>query len=1329
MIAISPAPDESRHEKIPASPDDESDETPPKQLTVTFRNVEVTVNGQGENFALTCITILRSLNPFGRQKHTKRKILQNVSGQVRPGEMLLVLGRPGSGCTTLLKILSNQRDEYDAVTGDVRFGNAGQSDASSLARHIVMSLEYDQHFPTLTVEQTIDFAAANKVSFVPVNFENAKSFISYRTSSILSSLGISHIKDTIVGSEFVRGVSGGERKRVSIAEVMATQSATKAPLQCWDNSTRGLDATNALAFARVLRKSASKGAKTIIATLYQAGNGIYDQFDKVLVLAEGRQIYYGSEIEAKCYFENLGFVCPPGSNISDFLTSVTVPTERIIQPGCEGSVPTTADEFEQCYKSSNTFKKMLAQFVPTTDGDILSEAPDLREQESGRTWIPFLPSSKLYTASFGEQVWASILLQLCASLIIALVTGSLYFDLPTNTESLFARTGALCFPILYFAMTRMSETTASFMGRPILSRQKHLGLNRPSAHAFALVLVDIPVIVAVFSLFQLVYYFMVGFQREVEKFFICFLVLLAFTLSFASMYRMIGAWCRHPGIAFQINGALSTVLLVYIGYMIPLKNIPVWFRWMAWINPAVYAYNAIMANEMSGQTYECVKPQYLPFGSTYDHDSPYRGCSVTGSGNSSAVQGEVFIDKTYWAGKRYMWMNFGILLAFWIAFAIMTAIGFEVKLHRDSGSEILFDRKQQLKRIASLQDPERAITSNPMSETSTKASPQQVTFTFSDIDYFVHHQGQERHLLRGVSGFVKPGQLLALMGSSGAGKTTLMDVLAQRKDTGRIEGSILVNGKPQGVSFQRRTGYCEQNDVHEPTATVFESLLFSARLRQPYDVPDEEKVAYVQIIMDLLELTPLQHAIVGSPASGLSIEQRKRLTLATELVAKPSLLFLDEPTSGLDGQSAYEVCRLLRKLTASGQTIVCTIHQPSASLFANFDQLLLLTRGGRTAYFGPIGKDATTVMNYFSQRHAPCSPAPNPAEHIVDVVQGCSGPFTDWHKRWEESEERRQMMKEIESINAGVREATVSARDRDENDFATPLFYQLVLVTRRQAIALWRNPDYIWNKLFLHILNGLFGGFTFWKLGNGVFDMQLSLMAVFNFITVAPGCINQLQPLFIQNRDIFETREKKSMTYHWVAFVAAQNLAEAPVLILCGTLVFVCWYFPVGFPLQASTGQVYLQMILYEWLFTSIGQAIAACSPNAYFSGLANPIIFGTILINFSGVVVPFSQIKSFWRYWLYYLNPFTYLLQGLLTPAVWDRPIECKQDELTQIPLPSSSSCGQYMAEFLRKHGGYIINPNSTTLCSYCPYETGADYLRTVNINESYYGWRGVSF
>lgn len=140
-------------------------------------------------------------------------------------------------------------------------------------------------------------------------------------------------------------------------------------------------------------------------------------------------------------------------------------------------------------------------------------------------------------------------------------------------------------------------------------------------------------------------------------------------------------------------------------------------------------------------------------------------------------------------------------------------------------------------------------------------------------------------------------------------------------------------------------------------------------------------------------------------------------------------------------------------------------------------------------------------------------------------------------------------------------------------------------------------------------------------------------------------------------------------------------------------------------------------------------QAIAACSPNAYFSALANPIIIGAILINFSGVVVPYSQIKAFWRYWLYYLNPFTYLMQGLLQPVVWDLEIECKPSELTDVPLPPSTSCGEYMAEFLGDNSGYVVDPEATASCEYCPYKTGADYLRTININGPEYGWRGVSF
>ena len=276
------------------------------------------------------------------------------------------------------------------------------------------------------------------------------------------------------------------------------------------------------------------------------------------------------------------------------------------------------------------------------------------------------------------------------------------------------------------------------------------------------------------------------------------------------------------------------------------------------------------------------------------------------------------------------------------------------------------------------------------------------------------------------------------------------------------------------------------------------------------------------------------------------------------------------------------------KLAKSGQTIICTIHQPSAALFETFDVLLLLAKGGRTTYFGETGKKSAKVLDYFAQRGATCPSDANPAEHIVDVVQGRFGRDTDWPQQWLDSEERQHLMQELEELSVVPQQQQPQSRDmdtakshhEDTKDFAAPIVYQIMLVTRRQLMSLWRNPDYIWNKIGLHVSNALFGGFTFWKIGNGSFDLQLRLMAVFNFVFVAPGCINQLQPLFIHNRDIFETREKKSKTYHWLAFIAAQIVSEIPVLIICGTVYFGCWYFTAGFPVEASlSGQVYLQML------------------------------------------------------------------------------------------------------------------------------------------------------
>jgi len=205
-----------------------------------------------------------------------------------------------------------------------------------------------------------------------------------------------------------------------------------------------------------------------------------------------------------------------------------------------------------------------------------------------------------------------------------------------------------------------------------------------------------------------------------------------------------------------------------------------------------------------------------------------------------------------------------------------------------------------------------------------------------------HGATEERlQLLRDVSGAFRPGVLTALMGVTGAGKTTLLDVLAGRKTGGYIEGTISIEGYPKRQeTFSRISGYCEQTDIHSPYLTVYESLQFSAYLRLPTEVNSHKRDMFVEEVMGLVELTDLRNAMVGIPGvTGLSAEQRKRLTIAVELVASPSIIFMDEPTTGLDARAAAIVMRTVRKTVNTGRTVVCTIHQPSIEIFESFDEV------------------------------------------------------------------------------------------------------------------------------------------------------------------------------------------------------------------------------------------------------------------------------------------------------------------------------------------------------------------------------------------------------
>ncbi|KAJ2173078.1 ATP-binding cassette transporter snq2, partial [Coemansia sp. RSA 560] len=309
----------------------EKDEGPPfsKRFGLVFRDLSIYGTDVSNKHISTLITpfwklikgvrygwgIPEMLSGMG----SKRKLTHGFSGEVKEGEMLLVLGRPGSGCSTLLRVLGNRRKTYTKIDGKVSYGGLSPTEVQKHYRgEVVYNAEEDQHFPTLSVRKTLEFAIQCKTPSSKVLKDRA----GYRKEvldMLFDMYGLRGCADTIVGNASLRGVSGGERKRVSIAE----QVAAGAAIEVWDGSTRGLDSSSALDYVRSLRINADTLQKAIVASIYQASESIYNLFDKVMVIDEGRQLYFGPASDAVAYFEALGIRKPSRQTSSDFLTGLT----------------------------------------------------------------------------------------------------------------------------------------------------------------------------------------------------------------------------------------------------------------------------------------------------------------------------------------------------------------------------------------------------------------------------------------------------------------------------------------------------------------------------------------------------------------------------------------------------------------------------------------------------------------------------------------------------------------------------------------------------------------------------------------------------------------------------------------------------------------------------------------------------------------------------------------------------------------------------------------------------------------------------------------------
>ncbi|MCJ1367838.1 hypothetical protein MMC16_006973 [Acarospora aff. strigata] len=787
-----------------------------------------------------------------------------------------------------------------------------------------------------------------------------------------------------------------------------------------------------------------------------------------------------------------------------------------------------------------------------------------------------------------------------------------------------------------------------------------------------------PLIAFQHILFILPFYFLTRLQVDAGKFFFFYLTLFISTINFSNLLRMFSYYVASLDDCFRYGGTACTVLLLFAGFLIPAAEMRACFGWLHWLNPMYYAYENLFVNEFDGLILSCADGSLIP--AINGANPAYQACNIAGARpGQSSVSGADYAS-AYGASSSHRWRNIGIMIGIAIAYLIVGVIGSEIMNFTPQESHFV-----DLEKSAAVLPSEETSLNSTAGDHAYKHEPgltwKNITVTYG-----------EKQALTNITGSVKPGDFTALCGACGAGKTTLLTALSQTNFSGQLEGEVLFGGIAPGPAFKKSTGFAQQMDLHDGTATARE-----ARVRGEG--------------VDLLDLKKVENALIGDAESGLGVELTKRVTIGVELTARPKILFADEPTSGLDSQGAAHIVHYLRVLAQQGQAVFVTIHQPSASLFSEFDRLLALSSEGQQLYFGRV--DA--VIPYFERYGAICPPDTNPTEFVLETV----GAGSNWATNWAESPEAGALVEDIAAIE--VRKALSDVEDNDRRDYNASTTQQTLLLPLRILKNQWRNTPYLYSKIWVHVVSAILVGFTFFQLGTSPRDLQNRTFSVYFIVFLVNAIINTILLRFFFARLYWEFREGPAKTYSWVALCSASVLAEMPGALVCTVLYYVLWYFPSGLP-HNTAGYIFLFTLTYEIFQVLLGLFMMAMSPDLGFAG--NVLVFIVCIANwFNGIIVPYDQLQVFWRYWLYYLSPFTYLLGGMVTAVNKNLAVTCSAADLTTFSPPPGQTCGQYAGAWATSAAAQLLNPSATANCSVCKWTNGDQYLATFHLGGGMWG------
>eukprot|EP00903_Cladosiphon_okamuranus_P018818 g17309.t1 len=1211
---------------------------------------------------LLCLPLIKRLRK-GKEMESK-VILDDINAVFKPSTTTLVLGPPGCGKSTLLKALAGRLKHNGGhiKTGSVTYnGSTDDSGKFSLPKVAHFAEQADRHLPTMTVEETLKFAfdcMSGGTHGLPLRegdegfSDEQKELVSWMDSKnlkvnmILRSLGLTNARDTIVGNNSLRGVSGGERRRVTLGEMICGPQT----VFLLDSVSTGLDSSTTFDIMATLKEASRSFHTTVIVALLQPPPETYQLFDDILLMGDGKIMYHGPREDIVPYFNGLGMSLPARKDEADWLVELTGDVGNDYRTDVEAGggrglikAPVTAQDFHTRWRESKEGKAIDQELATEGERDQIEWPMVYRKKYPGSWWYHLkLCYNKKQMLLLRDKAYLKS--QIVGAVVMGLIVGSIFFDLGLRDAN--AKFGLIFFSLLYLSMAGMAQIPPAIEQRGVFYKQSQQGFYPTSCEVVADTLVNNALTVLCSIIFAPVVYFLVGLSSSNDgaRFFTFMVIVTVANVNITQYFRFLASFMPNFTLAQGFAGLSVLFCVLFCGYLIPGEDIPPWWIWMFYINPLTWAFRAAVLNEFQSPEYDV--------------------CAIEGDeGPTCAKLGQVIVDAYGFEGdKVYIWGGVAFVVVEFLLCAIATGLAYHyIQWDASDGAPIPSSADEQ----GEDEDDMGVEKFNaPVGRLKRQASQlegdlpfEPVTMTFSDMSYSVPHPSGDGNLelLSGISGFCKPGEMTALMGSSGAGKTTLLDVLAGRKTGGTITGDIRLNGHPKiQKTFTRVAGYVEQQDMHSATVTVREALMFSATMRLENSAVDKvRREGFVDSILAMLELDQIGGRLIGGDEEGgLSLEQRKRTTLGVELAANPSLIFLDEPTSGLDARSAQVVMRAIRKVAATQRAVICTIHQPSTYLFEMFDSLLLLKKGGQPVFFGQLGENSFNLISYFQSipNTLPIRDHSNPATWMLEVIGAGTSSTTDpqvYADYYKKSKLKRVSMKKLEEL-------AVPAPDSEplafKSVFAASPVLQAKTCIERALKQYWRNPNYNWMRMQLAVLIAVVFSSSFIDADIETEADVASRLGVMYMSTMFVGviCLQTAIPAGVKERIVFY-REQAANMYGVRAYAVGYAVAELPYIFFI-TLAFCSIFYWVS-DLADDAGRFFmywLYFLLWVAFMVFMGHLFVMVLPDTKVAQTLGGVLSSMFSL-FAGFLISPAKVPDPWI-WAYYLNPLHYVVEGMST-------------------------------------------------------------------------------